>query len=1582
MNLKKLELVLSRKFKISSSMTPRCYILPDGNFLHLDEYTSHADVEHYMIQKKLVKEGPHSFDGGAPDLEDLGAIRCNLLSEGFVMLSEVPPTSAQYEALTKFFDAYLSRNSMWRYGSNLMLLTPHQKSNFKTYDLSVYTTDDLINIIRDYYSYGVLKEDFSLNEAKADQERFLAWAGQDLFDKFNSLKARLKSPENDIYYWMKKSPEELEATLDKVSSTATKSQSEINAKEGAEVVFEDSEWLVLKINTYEAAKKYGKGTKWCISGNYQDHESEGRYWFSFYTNNGALGYYFYIKKDTQEKWCVLPYPNGDVSLFDATDSQVVDIPGAPHIDGVFTGLNTDVLPLFVKSMLSMYAEILVDNYDEEVRAWGDDPKAAWLDSISSYSNFMKMLRQWMNGDQNDTSHDSEIVQVIGEAAANSEVFGDPTNIGVALNKYSTSLIFKYLYEVVCKEVKRAYKVTEEISEDMSAEQAEYFKNSLIKFPVYHSGYEDFKSFNEGKLIWFAKDEYYASELFGDGKHVYECYVNLTNPFRLDYCGDINDWFFDEDEPWPENFRFEDETVYSIPITETAKQIAKNLGVEIKVLVDMFVEQDFCDLNQLYFLTRSAEFAELLKQKGYDGVIADEGGYRTYGVLNANQIKRISNNKPTNSNNMDEDCTADLIESEAATQTDATDEEILAALDKEFGQEKIHMWSTYILPNGHCLNPDNSNDLMQAYEDGEFDLAYEHSDFLDWLWFNYKKGETFMEKYCCKMNVTYPYICIPTNRITAEQLQTIRQIIDYGEFEYNHWDAIERYENITGHKVNELEEMNKPLVIESTHDAKIYDLTYVSADEIIKDIQEFYRTGFFLNEKLSEAFKYIDFNHAAATMNDGTPFNIWTESTGGYSEQSNYTKIAYVGDNWIDRNDRIIRENILGYVDYAVIDDEEDTAYIMMIEVKDSMRRKGVGTALIESLKHDFKSLNWGFTTEDGTAFKTALGEALFSIREGKEFTYSDSTKRMLIKDFDQLKGLIGGYKLEKVPMSDIIRDTNIDKDVSMKDRRTDKWGEDPAKYHFKAEKNDWEVNNPIRLARENGKYRILDGNHRLRALANDGYTSVEAMVKDVATEELLFDKELNLDKDCSADKSIKESVDIDWDGRGWILPTGELYTTENGPHADYEAELWDYEGEVENIRYNFGYERYIKLPANKPTEAQFNKLAELLDVFFVNANNVGVRSTVVDIEFKGKISRFWPAETPVDELIKKIKAAYSSGSLKEYFGNTSGIEIFKEDLDSSEHKAITFGDLDYGKKTDTQHMMGGRGTGHFGTGFYFVGENGPYGLDDNGNIRYDYDKRRPVYEIDLEPYNLYKPTDNDTAYRIHDSMKVVNSMDDLDFKYVFKNNFDEDLIEDEMYQIGEKAYSVYESLHEDVPDNDLDDLDIDLDAFDVEEPVIDKTGKPELTDEEKDQEYERVFKSGIKDFINKYDLEPYIWDYGDLDNWLNTTKLGVIETEVVRAIKKRASDIRSLEYHIADLAEIFGQTRDNMLEIIESCISDGDDVNTTSTKIFKNLGYDGVDVTHLNHDAQGLSGLDNFSYGTVIYDLKPGTYRRIIEPRA
>ena len=105
---------------------------------------------------------------------------------------------------------------------------------------------------------------------------------------------------------------------------------------------------------------------------------------------------------------------------------------------------------------------------------------------------------------------------------------------------------------------------------------------------------------------------------------------------------------------------------------------------------------------------------------------------------------------------------------------------------------------------------------------------------------------------------------------------------------------------------------------------------------------------------------------------GREFNIWTECDGGFSGQSDYLKIAYLGDNWIDENDKIIKDNLLGYLSYSVLDDDGTTAYIKMIEIKDTERRKGIATALIKSLEKEYKNINWGYTTNDGTKFYQSL----------------------------------------------------------------------------------------------------------------------------------------------------------------------------------------------------------------------------------------------------------------------------------------------------------------------------------------------------------------------------------------------------------------------------------------------------------------------------------------------------------------------------------------------------------------------------------------------------------------------------------
>ena len=66
--------------------------------------------------------------------------------------------------------------------------------------------------------------------------------------------------------------------------------------------------------------------------------------------------------------------------------------------------------------------------------------------------------------------------------------------------------------------------------------------------------------------------------------------------------------------------------------------------------------------------------------------------------------------------------------------------------------------------------------------------------------------------------------------------------------------------------------------------------------------------------------------------------------------------------------------------------------------------------------------------------------------------------------------------------------------------------------------------------------------------------------------------------------------------------------------------------------------------------------------------------------------------------------------------------------------------------------------------------------------------------------------------------------------------------------------------------------------------------------------------------------------------------------------------------------------------IVPKAASHLDAEDSISTEVMKALGFEGIDVSHLQ-DENGWQSPDNFKYGSVVYDLKPGTYRRAHEPR-
>lgn len=186
---------------------------------------------------------------------------------------------------------------------------------------------------------------------------------------------------------------------------------------------------------------------------------------------------------------------------------------------------------------------------------------------------------------------------------------------------------------------------------------------------------------------------------------------------------------------------------------------------------------------------------------------------------------------------------------------------------------------------------------------------------------------------------------------------------------------------------------------------------------------------------------------------------------------------------------------------------------------------------------------------------------------------------------------------------------------------------------------------------------------------------------------------------------------------------------------------------------------------------------------------------------------------------------------------------------------------------------------------------------------------RPEHKIDLEKYNLYTPKSNELAYLLHDALVRINN---------------------EAARGVEKLVRVDEVL----------------------------------------DEYEKMLDTYFQDYMNVQEIaaKQYVDKYKDIvDDSYSDEEL----IEQARYIRDILLDIAHEDEQILrDLSRALGiYNTDKLSNIVNKALQDTSDI-APSTLIMKQLGYDGVDVRHLNKDADGLSGLDNFSYGSVIYDLK------------
>ena len=842
------------------------FIMPNGKYLlsgkrfdmHADfafqclmdiEELSEQEIENEFDTSNLTNFFTRFFklirvnDGSKGDIED----------RAYFVIPYRSITSSQMDALQDFVD-YILKN---KYSKKIYDIQAFVGTNYvhQKWDLQFNnpTSDEIIGDVKFAMTRGFFGE--SLNESKQDIEKFRQWAGEELANRFFAVKDRLPVEEKDIYYWMKWEKdafkrmiqhdrwkdnqeqareyahrtviEALTNAIEYFERTPTRREIDTKGKEGAEKVYEDSRWLVMKINTYEASVKYGKHTQWCITGTNSQSDG-GRADWENHTEDGEQ-FYFYIDKQKDHKYALefkdmhnwafyvdddyvdvgegQLFNNAIVALGDYWNpAEHASYPAIPHVDGL-----PDIQQAYRDAIEDHNKEFPEDNLnvnDFKVESLKEDIK----DNQIAYK-FDRELRPNEILLYHQTSED-KLKKILKDGFISHDVWSQENIDKWQYGGYAIG------FAIDRDRVHKANETDRIVYVDVPKEDFVCILDSRGRTST---GKEAFKKQFLESLDTSLNDEYDSivkTELDALNKWLDEYGFEaklITNEEELDYV----DW-------------------------------SSQYGSEA---VGMFL-QDLQDNASVFPIALNKKVISKLCKDKYDlirgikGTLWHEAGHGIYRYLEdiidmpEDEEDCVEKFARYRENSELFDILQDYMRQDESLNEDVqkvTDKDILQDLDDTFGQEGVYMWSTYILPNGHFLNPENS------HTSDNFNYAYEHSDFLDYLWDKYKLWDNFLEKYCMKMNVTYPYIIIPNERITPEQINALKTIIARKDlFEPVIEDCIERFEYSTGKEFKG--DIKEPLLIESTSDAKLYDLSVVDVNDIIRDIVQYYRVGSFLVEE--------------------------------------------------------------------------------------------------------------------------------------------------------------------------------------------------------------------------------------------------------------------------------------------------------------------------------------------------------------------------------------------------------------------------------------------------------------------------------------------------------------------------------------------------------------------------------------------------------------------------------------------------------------------------------------------------------------------------------------------------------------
>lgn len=127
-------------------------------------------------------------------------------------------------------------------------------------------------------------------------------------------------------------------------------------------------------------------------------------------------------------------------------------------------------------------------------------------------------------------------------------------------------------------------------------------------------------FRDFEPVWFSKDPYLANiyvKYEEEAPAVYPAYLSIKKPFTI--TQDLNS-----------------------TIADFRNTLFDKLGLRIEDFNLTETDQSL----PIYSLVNTAQFSDALRMRGYDGMIANEQGYKTYAVLDSRQIKSATGNQGT------------------------------------------------------------------------------------------------------------------------------------------------------------------------------------------------------------------------------------------------------------------------------------------------------------------------------------------------------------------------------------------------------------------------------------------------------------------------------------------------------------------------------------------------------------------------------------------------------------------------------------------------------------------------------------------------------------------------------------------------------------------------------------------------------------------------------------------------------------------------------------------------------------------------------------------------------------------------